>query len=74
VLLLTVDEPQQNIIPPNTTTKTPLLEKQNRENDTLKHHRKHVNHITIDHVLLLQNDNSDLNELTKCKTNHAILQ
>ena len=35
---------------------------------------KHVNYITIDHVLLLQNDNSDLNELTKCRTNHAILQ
>lgn len=46
-----LDEPQQNIIPPNTTTKRPLQEEQDRENDTLKHH---INTITIDHVLLLK--------------------
>lgn len=56
----------------NTTTKTHLLENK-MEKMTHLNNRKHVNYITSDHVLLLKND-SDLNELTKLRTDHAILQ
>lgn len=44
------------------------------EKMTHLNNRKHVNYITSDHVLLLKIDNSDLNELTKLRTDHAILQ